>query len=269
MTTTAALIILAASLGTAFVSGIFGMAGGLILMGVLLSFISVPMAMIVHGSIQMVANGSRAFLLKDDIDWLVFRRYAAGAVIGVALLGIVFAIGFSLQKTQVYFVLGLTPLLVWLPKEHLDLDILKREQAFGAGIIVQGLNTIAGVAGPILDLFFVRNAMTRQQIVATKSVTQCLSHMIKIGFWSVPAILATQGNVFPPAWFLLAAIPLALSGTWLGKQVLTRMQDANFKQIVKYLVTAIGIYYLMRWAVPTFDIPCSGPLRWIAVCRAS
>lgn len=267
MTTAAALIILAASLGTAFVSGIFGMAGGLILMGVLLVYVSVPTAMIVHGCIQMVANGWRAYLLKDDIDWLVFKRYAAGAVVGVALLGAVFAIGFTLDKTQVYFVLGLTPLLVWLPKERLDLDILKREQAFGAGILVQGLNTVAGVAGPVLDLFFVRNAMTRQQIVATKSVTQCLSHIVKVVFWSVPAILAAQGEIFPPAWFLLAAIPLAMSGTWFGKQVLIRLKDANFKQIVKYLVTVIGIYYLTRWAVPTFDLPCTNLLNAIAVCQ--
>ena len=269
MTTAAAVIILVASLGTAFISGIFGMAGGLILMGVLLAYVSVPTAMIVHGCIQMVANGWRAFLLREDIDWVVFRRYSAGAGVGVVLLGIVFALGATLEKTQVYFVLGLTPLLVWLPKERLDLDILKREQAFGAGILVQGLNTIAGVAGPVLDLFFVRNAMTRQQIVATKSVTQALSHVVKVGFWSVPAILAARGAVFPPAWFLIAAIPLAMSGTWLGKQVLMRMQDANFKQIVKYLVTVIGCYYLLRWAIPTFAISCSGILEAIAACSTN
>lgn len=252
MTSAAAFIILAASLGTAFISGIFGMAGGLVLMGVLLALVSLPTAMIVHGAIQMVANGWRAYLLRGAINWTVFQRYSAGALIGVALLGTAFALGLTLEKTQVYLLLGLTPLLVWLPKERLDLDILKREQAFGAGIVVQGLNTIAGVAGPILDLFFVRNAMTRQQIVATKSVTQCLSHIIKIGFWSVPAIYAANGDIFPPLWFLAAAIPLAMSGTWLGKQVLIRMQDANFKRIVKYLVTIIGAYYIARWAIATF-----------------
>ena len=252
MSFSAALIILAASLGTAFISGIFGMAGGLVLMGVLLALVSLPTAMIVHGAIQMVANGWRAYLLREDINWTVFRTYTAGAVVGIAMLGGVFALGLTIDKTQVYLLLGLTPLLVWLPKERLDLDILKREQAFGAGILVQGLNTIAGVAGPILDLFFVRNAMTRQQIVATKSVTQCLSHIIKIGFWSIPAVYAAEGDVFPPLWFLMVAIPLAMSGTWLGKQVLIRMQDANFKQIVKYLVTVIGTYYIARWAIATF-----------------
>ena len=41
---------------TSFVSGIFGMAGGLILMGVLVSLVGVASAMIIHGVIQMFAN---------------------------------------------------------------------------------------------------------------------------------------------------------------------------------------------------------------------
>ena len=266
MTTTAALIILAASLGTAFVSGIFGMAGGLILMGVLLNYVSVPTAMIIHGSIQMVANGWRAFLLKEDINWLAFRRYAAGAAIGVAVLGVVFWAGARIGKQTVYLILGLAPLLIWLPKERFNLDILKRSHAVGAGVMVQALNTLAGVAGPALDLFFVRNAMTRQQIVATKSVTQTLSHIVKIGFWSAPALFAANGDVFPPLWFLVAAIPLAMSGTWLGKQVLIRMQDANFKQWLKGLVTVIGLYYLTRWAILAFDLPCNSGLGAVGLC---
>ena len=44
-------------LGTSFLSGIFGMAGGLILLGVLLMFMDVAPAMILFGIIQMGANG--------------------------------------------------------------------------------------------------------------------------------------------------------------------------------------------------------------------
>ncbi|MBR9834828.1 MAG: sulfite exporter TauE/SafE family protein, partial [Alphaproteobacteria bacterium] len=42
-----ALLILATTLLTSFISGIFGMAGGLILMGVLAALVSVAMAMII------------------------------------------------------------------------------------------------------------------------------------------------------------------------------------------------------------------------------
>ena len=43
------LIILLATIVTAFLSSIFGMLGGLILMGVLISFLSVGPAMVLHG----------------------------------------------------------------------------------------------------------------------------------------------------------------------------------------------------------------------------
>ncbi|MEM9738233.1 MAG: sulfite exporter TauE/SafE family protein [Pseudomonadota bacterium] len=247
MTTLAGLIILAASAVTAFISGIFGMAGGIILMGVLIALpsVTVASAMIIHGSIQMVANGWRAWLIRDHIDWVATRRYAIGAGIGVAGL---FTVTWVPNKQQVYLVLGLLPLLIWLPKERFHLDIQRRRDALGAGIVVQALNTIAGVAGPLLDLFFVNNNMTRQEIVATKSVTQTLSHLIKVGFWTVPVVSAAGWGAMPPVWFIAAAIPIAMAGTWVGGRVLAIMDDVNFKAWMKWLVTAIGLVMLARAA---------------------
>lgn len=245
MTPFAAGVILLASALTSFISGIFGMAGGLILMGVLIALpsVSVPMAMVIHGALQLVANGWRAVLLRGEIDWTAFGRYCVGAVAGVALLML---LTWEPDKRAVYFFLGLAPLLIWLPKERLELDIQRRGHAIAAGFGVQALNTLAGVAGPLLDLFFVRNAMTRQEIVATKSVTQALSHLVKIGFWSVPLVGAAGWSALPPAWFLVLAVPVAMAGTWAGGLVLRRMDDTGFKQVVKWLVTAIGIVMLLR-----------------------
>lgn len=238
-----AAIILATTLITSFISGIFGMAGGIILMAVLVALVSVAMAMIIHGGIQMFANGYRAFLLRDAIDWRVFGLYCIGAAAGVAAL---FFVSWTPDKRALYLLLGLTPMLVWLPKERLHLDIQRRGHAIGAGFLVQALNTLAGVAGPLLDLFFVRAQMTRQQIVATKSVTQALSHFIKIGFWSVPVIHAAGWSAMPPWWLFVAAIPLSMLGTTLGKRILERMNDAGFRKWMKGLVTAIGVVLLLR-----------------------
>lgn len=245
MSAIAAVIILATTLVTSFISGIFGMAGGIILMAVLVALVSVAMAMIIHGAIQMFANGYRAYLLRDSIDWRVFSLYCIGAAAGIVAL---FFVSWTPDKRALYLLLGLTPMLVWLPKERLHLDIKKREHAIFAGFAVQGLNTLAGVAGPLLDLFFVRAEMTRQQIVATKSVTQALSHLIKIGFWSVPVVTAAGWGSLPPWWLITAAIPLSMLGTTLGKQVLERMNDQGFRKWMKGLVTAIGVVLLMRAA---------------------
>ena len=245
MSVFAALVILVTTLVTSFISGIFGMAGGIILMAVLVALVSVATAMVVHGGIQMFANGYRAFLLRDAIDWRVFGYYCIGATAGIVAL---FFVSWTPDKRALYLLLGLTPMLVWLPKERLHLDIKRADYAIVSGFLVQGLNTLAGVAGPLLDLFFVRADMTRQQIVATKSVTQSLSHLIKIGFWSVPIVTAAGWSALPPWWLFAAAIPLSMLGTRLGKQVLERMTDVNFRKWMKGLVTAIGCVLLLRAA---------------------
>jgi uncharacterized membrane protein YfcA len=66
MTLTSALIILATVLVTTFISGIFGMAGGIIFMGVLATLVPVATAMIIHGSIQMISNAA--------MRWARWRR---------------------------------------------------------------------------------------------------------------------------------------------------------------------------------------------------
>ena len=53
-------VILIATLATAFLSSIFGMLGGLILMGVLANLLPVSAAMVLHGLIQLTSNGYRA-----------------------------------------------------------------------------------------------------------------------------------------------------------------------------------------------------------------
>lgn len=245
MSSVSALVILVTVLVTAFISGIFGMAGGLILMGVLAAMLPVATAMVVHGAVQMVSNGYRAFLWRQYIDWRVFRRYALGALAGFLVLLLV---AWRPEARAVYLFLGLTAMLVWLPKGWLRLDILQRGQAELAGFAVQALNTLGGVAGPLLDIFFVTTEMDRRAIVATKSVTQVLAHLVKIVFWGVPVMAAAGEAAFPPVWFFVLAVPLSMLGTTLGGKLLERMSDVDFKRAMKWLVTAIGAAMLLKAA---------------------
>ena len=73
---------------TSFISGILGMAGGMILMGILLATMSVGSAMIVHGVTQLASNGWRAILWRQFID----RRIVVGYLIGLALAVALFAL---------------------------------------------------------------------------------------------------------------------------------------------------------------------------------
>lgn len=240
-----ALVLLVTVFVTAFISGIFGMAGGLILMGVLAALLPVATAMVVHGAVQMVSNGYRAFLWRRFINWRVFRRYALGSIAAFLML---LAVAWRPEARIVYLLLAATAFLVWLPRGWIRLDILQRGQAEFAGFAVQALNTLGGVAGPLLDIFFVTTDMDRRAIVATKAVTQVLAHLVKIVFWSAPIIAASGTSAFPPLWFFALAVPLSMLGTTFGGQLLERMSDVDFKRAMKWLVTAIGAAMLLKAA---------------------
>ncbi len=241
---TGVLIILTAFV-TAFLSGILGMAGGLVLMGALALLLPVQAAFVTHGFLQLVANGWRAIVHRRFISWPIIRNYALGAA---AAAGVVVLTGYEPSRPWVFLLMGLMPIFVWLPRSWVSLDAAKMPHALAGGFVSTGLNLTAGVAGPVLDLFFVRTELTRHQIVATKAATQVFSHLAKIIVFGAP-MLATGEEGMPPLWVFALAIPLSMAGTMCGGWVLDRISDVNFKRWTAWVVTAIGAGYLAKAAM--------------------
>ena len=107
------LLLTVVAFGTSVVSGILGMAGGLILLSALLLKLDPLVAVPVHGLVQLVANASRAWFLRQHVSWKAVVRFAwplvpAGAL-GLLLLQRMPAAGRILIG---FFVLVAT----WLPK---------------------------------------------------------------------------------------------------------------------------------------------------------
>lgn len=238
-----ALALLVTVIVTSFISGVFGMAGGLILMAALTALLPVATAMVVHGAVQMVSNGYRAILWRKYIDWAIFRRYALGSIAAVLLL---FAISWRPEATAVYLLLAAAAFTVWIPKAWIDIDVQRRGQAELAGFALQAMNTLAGVTGPLLDIFFARTVMDRRAVVATKAITQVLAHLVKIAFWGAALLASARDSLMPPIWFFAAAVPLSMLGTTLGGKLLEAMTDVDFRRWMRWLVTAVGVFMLIR-----------------------
>ncbi len=237
------LLILVSALVTAFISGVFGMAGGMIFMGIVASVYGVTEAMVIHGAVQSLSNSHRAYLLRVDIRWDIIRHIALGSIPAVGLLLLA---GFVPQKGVLFLVLGLLPLLLWLPRGWLAGDAANPFQAMLCGFFVMGLNLVAGVAGPALDVFFVKTSLTRKEIVATKAVTMFGSHLVKIGYFGLPLFLIQGSAGLPPFWVFIAVLPCVMIGTFLGTRLLHRFSDIGFRSYTKYLVSMIGIIYIGR-----------------------
>ena len=235
-------IILAATLITAFMSSIFGMLGGLVLMGVLVSLLPVSAAMVLHGLIQLTSNGYRAWLNRADIEWRIIALFTIGTIVTLAVLSI---LAFQPDKVTVFLALGLLPYIAAALPKSLALDITKGAMPIFAGFVVVGTNLLAGVGGPLLDVFFQRTRLTRHQIVATKAVAQSLGHLSKIIFFGGLAAQASNAD-WPPLWLLLPAIAASVIGTRTGKRVLDNMQDATFFTWTQRIMLAVGAVLVMR-----------------------
>ena len=233
------LVILAVSaLATSFVSGILGMAGGMILMGILLAMMPLPAAMMLHGITQLASNGWRALLWRAAVDWKVLRGYCLGALIALAFFAVVQLV---VSKPVALITLGLTPFITLALPEKLHLNVERRGHAPACGVICTILSLTSGVSGPILDVFFVRSKMGRHAIVATKAMTQSVSHILKIAYFG--ALVSVPGAEVNP-WIAAMMVVLAFAGTQLSRRVLERMNDESFRFWTRWTVMATGVFYL-------------------------
>ncbi len=249
MTAALAAAIGAVAFVTSAISGVFGMSGGMILMGFLAWALPVGAAMMLHGATQATANGYRAVLNRRDIDWHIFGRYIVGCVLGLALLS---AIAYVPDKVTIYLLIGTVPFAAAAVPERWALDATKRGAAEICGFLVTLLNLTAGVAGPLLDVFFVRTVLTRHQVVATKAVTQTFSHILKLIYFGliVRAVAAdlpsVQAAASLPWWIYALVVPLSMAGTTAGKRVLDRMTDGHFRLWSRRITLAIGAVLIWR-----------------------
>ncbi|WP_210191586.1 MULTISPECIES: sulfite exporter TauE/SafE family protein [Rhodomicrobium] len=225
---------------TSFLSGIFGMAGGMILMGVLLPILPVPTAMVLHAVSQATSNGWRAVLWGRYIEWRIFARYAAGLAAALAVFAFVRWVP---DPALVLIILGLMPFAAIMIPDRLAPRADRAGGAEFAGFAGTVLQLVSGVSGPILDIFFVRTMMDRRAVVATKAACQTVTHFTKLIYFG-----GLAGNVGEDlGWGILCiAVVMAVIGTSASRLVLERMTDVQFRRWTRGLVMAIGAVYLAQ-----------------------
>lgn len=232
---------------TSFISGIFGMAGGMLLIGFLLLMLPVPVAMVFHGVIQIAANGWRSYLWRHHINWAVVIEFGLGSIFSLIVFS---SFAFVPPKWAVLMAVGLTPFVALSVPQSIAPNIERRGQAFLAGAIGGALQLVAGVTGPILDVFYVRTGMSRQMNVSTKAAAQVMGHLVKVTYFG--ALVANPGGRDLEQWLVMAyAACFAVLGTNLSRRVLDRLSDKQFYYWTRRVILAIGVVYIAQgvWQV--------------------
>lgn len=224
---------------TSFVSGIFGMAGGMILLGVLLALLSLPEAMALHAITQMASNGWRGLLWLRYVRW----RAAAWFLLGGTIAFVVWSLWrYVPSKALTLVLLGAAPFLVRLLPVDLKPDPDRPLHGIMVGAASMVLMLLSGVSGPLIDTFFLGGRLERQEVVATKAARQVCCHTAKLAYFG--GIVAEARALDP--WIVGLGIAATVAGTSLAKPVLERLTDTQYRTWANHIITAIACAYMIQ-----------------------
>jgi len=223
--------------GTSLLSGIFGMAGGLVLIGVLLVLMPVQDAMALHAVTQISSNGWRAILWWRHIRPMPVVAHALGCVLALGAWSLVLLVP---QRGVALLLLGISPFLAQALPPSIRPNPAKPLHGVVIGAISMTLMVLTGVTGPLLDRHFLGGGFDRREIVATKAACQTVGHSLKLVYFGV--MVVNTGQVDP--WLGAMAVIASMTGTMLAKRVLEAMTDASYRLWAGRIVTVLGLFYI-------------------------
>ncbi len=238
MEPTILILLVAVAFGTAIISGIIGMGGGILLLATLVSFLPPIVAIPLHGVIQIASNGSRVVVQRRHIEIRIAGAFAIlilpGAFLGYLVLT-------SVPETVASTALGVFILgAVWLrlPAPQRSRSVRRRFLILGgaAGIA----NTSLGSSGPLIAPFFLDLGLTRHEIIGTKAACQTQGHLAKIIVFGIAGFAWSQYSLL-----LGLTIIAVIAGTVVGSRILDRVNERTFVVLYKLTLTLIAVRMIL------------------------
>lgn len=231
-----------AAFASSVLSGILGMAGGIILLSVMVLFFEPVTAIALHGLIQLVSNASRSVIQRRHVEWRFTWRFAL-LLLPMGALGVqlTFALPPLLARVLIgLFVLAATWRPGWLMLGTHPDEILPERRFVLLGGVVGFLGVLVGATGPLAAPFFLNLGLSRQGVVGTKAATQTLGHISKT------LIFGVAGFAFATYLPILVSMWLAvIVGTWVGSRLLERVDERSFDLLYRAALTLVALRLIL------------------------
>ena len=219
---------------TSFVASLItvalGIGGGGLLLAVMASLVP-PAALIpVHGVVQLGSNGGRAAMLLRHVDWrAVVPGFLIGSLIGAAAGGVVVV---DLPPNVVQIGVGLFVIysVVATPPKWLS------RWPWLTGGLSSFLTMFFGATGMFVANYTKSLRLPRHDHVATHAALMTVQHGLKV------VVFGLLGFAFGAWGMVIAALILSgLLGTLMGRAVLNRISDHNFKLALDAILVLISL----------------------------
>lgn len=233
------LILITAAITTAVISGIVGMAGGVILQAIMLTILPATIIVPIHGAVQLVSNSSRTLFLARHVHKPIALYFLIGTPIG-AYIGYKLLLYVHIPEWILLASVGMLLYIAFKPK-RLPLIHIPFWAFLPLGIIISGLANLIGATGPLQAPFFIRDDLSKEEIVATKAACQTITHLSKI-----PTYIALSFNYADYASLIIFLSIGVIIGTKIGVTLLKKIDREKFMIIIKIACVLLSVRVLFK-----------------------
>ncbi len=217
---------------SAVIATVFGVAGGSILFVSLSFLLSSKEAIPLHGLIQLLNNGIRSFVFLKSIHWKIVGLFGLFSIPGAMVGGMFYD---SVSNEILEFAIGTMILFT----NHLPVFRPGKIPAWlisAFGFFTALLGMIAGVTGPVLTTFLAAGGLTKERLVATKSMCQVVAQFAKTLIF-----LRFTGFDFYPYWDLIGLIALiSVVGVYTAKFLFRAISKPAYDRYLKLILDGVA-----------------------------
>ncbi|MFT5131891.1 MAG: putative membrane protein YfcA [Gammaproteobacteria bacterium] len=229
------LIIFGSFLSTA-VSSAFAVGGGFIMIAILSTILPVADMVPVHSTIMIGLSVSRTWYFRKDIHWPIVIPFVMGALIG-AFAGT--SVYVDLPEVLIAVAIAVLMLLaVWLPDIKLKREI--PHPFFLIGLIHSFLSALFSFGG-LYQPVMVRTKLNKLQITATLA-----AGLAAMNFFKITGYVTFGFDFKPYLAVIVLAILVSFPAAKLGKALLHKISEKQFRSVFKIIMTVFAIRLLYR-----------------------
>lgn len=238
---------------TATLSGVLGMGGGMLLVGVMALLLPATWVVPVHGVVQLCSNSTRTLVFLPHVRWRYFAAYSPFLLLGVAGAAAIYILILDVDSLGALYdadklewfkpLIGLFLLLFlgWRRyKPTLRAPPLWLYAPLGA--VTGFLAMFVGATGPFIAPFFLRDDFEKEEVIATKAACQMVGHGLKI-----PAFLIIGFEYSAHLPLLALLVAGVILGTLTGKRLLSRLDSKLFERLFIGLLTLLALHLIGSW----------------------
>lgn len=219
---------------TAALSGVAGLGGGTILIGVLYALGLTPtVAVPLFAAVQFVSNLSRTVAYFRHVEW----RAAGWFLLTAAPTPFLVAPFVASASVDVVRLLLAALILVSLaPTRDGGEPMAQRPALLLAGFLNGSIGMFVGATGLFVGRLFLRPEWRKETVVGTLAMTQSLGHLLRVAGYAAAGFVVSEH-----AELLLPLVVAVIAGTFAGRALHDRLDESRFRRLFKAILVTLSL----------------------------